>query len=143
MLKPQGWYNALDSPTGLTANNMDTEGEGHEGFQALSSNQQTSVELMKAEQSNYMDGKRHVPRFTPKNRRIPLKQVIGSWCAHWNPDVLQFSQFVLEWCECSWKIDPQKCQSENVPVSSKAQPLCLLRVDDENERQQNYRSLPD
>ena len=42
--------------------------------------------------------------------------MIGTWCADWNPDVLQFSQFVLEWCECSWKIDPRKCQSENVPM---------------------------
>ena len=68
--------------------------------------------------------------------------MIGTWCADWNPDVLQFSQFVLEWCECSWKIDPRKCQSENVPVPSKTQPQRLPRADDENERQQNYSGLP-
>ena len=65
VLKTHGWYNALDLPTELTANNTNTEGEGHEAFQALSSNQQASVKLMKAEQSNYTDGKRHVLRFTP------------------------------------------------------------------------------
>ena len=53
VLKPQGWYNALDFPRELTANNTNTEGEGHEAFQALSSNQQTSVKVMKAEQSKY------------------------------------------------------------------------------------------
>ena len=67
VLKPQGWYNALDFPAGLTANNTNTEGEGHEAFQALSSNQQASLKLMKAEQSNYTDGKRHMLRFTPHN----------------------------------------------------------------------------
>ena len=65
VLKPHGWYNALDLPTELTANNTNTEGEGHEAFQPLSSNQQASVKLMKAEQSSYTDGKRHVLRFTP------------------------------------------------------------------------------
>ncbi|XP_020602810.1 uncharacterized protein LOC110041826 [Orbicella faveolata] len=57
VLKPQGWYNALDFPAQLTVNNRNTEGDGHEVFQALSSNQQASVQLMKAEQGNYMDGK--------------------------------------------------------------------------------------
>ena len=65
VLKPQGWYNALDFPAQLTANNTDTEGDGHAGFQALSPNQQASVKLMKAEQDNYTGGKRHVLRFTP------------------------------------------------------------------------------
>ena len=57
VLKPQGWYIALDFPTQMTVNNTNTEGEGHEAFQALSSNQQASVKLVKAEQSNYTDGK--------------------------------------------------------------------------------------
>ena len=47
VLKPQGWYNALDFPTQMTVNNTDTDLEGHEAFQALSSNQQASVKLMK------------------------------------------------------------------------------------------------
>ena len=143
VLKPQGWYNALDLPTELTANNTNTEGEGHEAFQALSSNQQASVKLMKAEQSNYTDEKRHVLKFTPHIEVFPFEQIIGTRCANWNPDVLQFSQFVLEWCECSWKVDARKCQSKNVPVSSKAQPQRLPRADDENERQQKYSGLPD
>ena len=65
VLKPQGWYNALDFPAQLTVHNTNTEGDGHEAFQALPSNQQASVQLMKAEQGNYTDGKRHVLRFTP------------------------------------------------------------------------------
>ena len=65
------------------------------------------------------------------HRGVPLKQIAGTWCADWNPDVLQFSQFVLEWCERSWKIDTLRGESENVSVSSKAQPQCLPRGDDE------------
>ena len=76
VLKPQGWYNALDFPTELTENNTNTEGEGHEAFQALSSNQQTSVKLMKAEQSNYTDGKRHVLRFTPHIEVFHLNKLL-------------------------------------------------------------------
>ena len=57
MRKPQGWYNVLDVPTQLTANITNMEGEGHEAFQALSSNQQTSMKLVKAEQGNYTDAK--------------------------------------------------------------------------------------
>ena len=76
MLKPQGWYSALEFPAGLTANNTNTEGEGHEAFQALSSNQQASVKLMKAEQSNYTDGKRHVLRFTPHIEVFHLNKLL-------------------------------------------------------------------
>ena len=76
VLKPQGWYNALDLPTELTANNTNTEGDGHEAFQALSSNQQASVKLMKAEQSNYTDGKRHVLRFTPHIEVFHLNKLL-------------------------------------------------------------------
>ena len=57
VLKLQDWYNALDFPMPLTACNTNTEGDGHDAFQALSSNQQASVQLMKAEQGNYTDGK--------------------------------------------------------------------------------------
>jgi len=42
VLKPQGWYNALDFPAKLTVHNTNTEGDGHEAFQALPSNQQAS-----------------------------------------------------------------------------------------------------
>ena len=76
VLKTHGWYNALDLPTELTANNTNTEGEGHEAFQALSSNQQASVKLMKAEQSNYTDGKRHVLRFTPHIEVFHLNKLL-------------------------------------------------------------------
>ena len=76
VLKPQGWYNALDFPAQLTANNTNTEGDGHEAFQALSSNQQASVKLMKAEQDNYTDGKRHVLRFTPHIEVFHLNKLL-------------------------------------------------------------------
>ena len=56
-------------------NNTDT-GEGHEAFQALSSNQQASSKLMKAEQSNYTDGKRHMLRFTPHNEVFHLNKLL-------------------------------------------------------------------
>ena len=50
-MKPQGWYNAIDFPATLMANNTNTDdnaGAGHVDFQALSANQQASVKLMKA-----------------------------------------------------------------------------------------------
>ena len=76
MLKPQGWYNALDFPMQMIVNNTNIEGEGHEAFQALSSYQQASVKLMKAEQSNYTDGKRHVLSFTPHIEVFHLNKLL-------------------------------------------------------------------
>lgn len=76
VLKPQGWYNALDFPPELTANNTNTEDDGHEAFNALSSNQQASVKLMKAEQNNYTTGKRHVLRFTPHIEVFHLNKLL-------------------------------------------------------------------
>ena len=58
---------------------------GAEAFQALSSNQRASVKLMKAEQSNYTDGKGHVLRFTPHIEVFHLNILLVP-----NPDVLQF-----------------------------------------------------
>ena len=49
---------------------------GAEAFQALSSNQQASVKLMKTEQSNYTDGKRHVLRFTPHIEVFHLNKLL-------------------------------------------------------------------
>ena len=77
------------------------------------------------------------------HRGVPLEQIIGTWCADWNSDVLQFSQYLLEWYKCSWKIEARRYQSKNVPVPSKAQPYRLLRANDKNERQQKYSGLPD
>ena len=68
VLKPQGWYNGIDLPATLTANNVDTAtnaGAGHNDFQRLSANQQANLKLMKEEQANYKEGKTHVLRFTP------------------------------------------------------------------------------
>jgi len=76
VLKPQVWYNALDFPAQLTVNNTNTEGDGHEAFQALSSNQQASVQLMKAEQGNYTDGKQHMLRFTPHIEVLHLNKLL-------------------------------------------------------------------
>ena len=76
VLKPQGWYNALDFPAQLTVHNTNKEGDGHEAFQALSSNQQASGQLMKAEQGNYTDGKRHVLRFTPHVEVFHLNKLL-------------------------------------------------------------------
>ena len=44
VLKPQGWFNAVNSPMQMTVNNTNTEGDGHEAFQALPSNQQAFSE---------------------------------------------------------------------------------------------------
>ena len=68
VLKPQVWYNEIDLPATLTANNVDmaaNAGAGHNDFQRLPVNQQASVQLMKEEQANYTEGKTHVLRFRP------------------------------------------------------------------------------
>ena len=98
---------------------------------------------MKAEQSNYTDGKRHVPRFTPHievfhlNKLLVLAVQIGIQMYFNSPN------FFLNGVNVAGKVDARKCQSKNVPVSSKAQPQRLPRADDENERQQKSSGLPD
>ena len=141
MLKSQGWYNALDFPTQLTANNTNTEGDGHEAFQALSSNQQASVKLMKAEQDNYTDGKRHVLRFTPHIEVFHLNKLLVPGVQIGIQMYFNSPNLFLNGVNVAGRLT-RKCQSKNVPVSSKAQPQRLPRVDDENERQQKYSCLP-
>ncbi len=68
ILKPQGWYNAIDFPATWTDNNTDTaanDGQGHAIYQALSANHKEALAVLKTEQANYTGGKRHVLRFTP------------------------------------------------------------------------------
>ena len=79
VLKPQGWYNGIDLPATLTANNADTAanaGAGHNDFQRMSTNQQANVKLMKEEQANYTEGKTHVLRFRPHIEVFHLNKLL-------------------------------------------------------------------
>ena len=79
VLKPQGWYNGIDLPATLMANNVDTvanAGAGHNDFQRLSTNQQANVKLMKEEQANYTEGKTHVLRFRPHIEVFHLNKLL-------------------------------------------------------------------
>ena len=78
-LKPQGWYNGIDLPATLMANNVDTAanaGAGHNDFQRLSTNQQANVKLMKEEKANYTEGKTHVLRFRPHIEVFHLNKLL-------------------------------------------------------------------
>lgn len=79
VLKPQGWYNAIDFPALLSetnTNKTDNNGAGHADFTAFSTNQQAPVKLMKAEQAKYTGGKTHVLRFTPRNDVFHLNKFL-------------------------------------------------------------------
>ena len=68
VLRPQGWFNALDFPDEWTANNTDTTsngGAGHNDYQALSANHKAALTLSKAKTALYVGGARHSLVFQP------------------------------------------------------------------------------
>ena len=68
VLRPQGWFNALDFPPQWTANNTDTTsnaGAGHLDYQGLSANHKAALALSKAETAQYIGGARHSLVFQP------------------------------------------------------------------------------
>ena len=68
VLRPQGWFNAVDFPPEWTANNTDTTsngGAGHNDYQALSANQKSALAQSKAETAYYLGGARHSLVFQP------------------------------------------------------------------------------
>ena len=59
VLRPAGWFNAIDSPTEWTANNTDTtsnSGAGHNDYQNLSANHKAMLTAMTAETAEYDGG---------------------------------------------------------------------------------------
>ena len=68
VLRPQGWFNALDFPPQWTANNTDTTangGAGHAKYQALSANHKPALAQSKTETAYYYGGARHSLVFQP------------------------------------------------------------------------------
>ena len=68
VLRPQGWFNALDFPPEWTANNTDTAangGAGHADYQALSVNHKSALAQSKTETAHYYGGARHSLVFQP------------------------------------------------------------------------------
>jgi len=59
VLRPAGWFNAIDSPAEWTANNTDTtsnSGAGHNDYQNLSANHKAMLTAMTAETAEYDGG---------------------------------------------------------------------------------------
>ena len=76
VLKPQGWYNNIDFPAEWTDDNTNTEGDGHEDWQALSSNHKEALATLIAEQASYTNGKAHVLRFRPLIEVFQLSKLL-------------------------------------------------------------------
>lgn len=76
VLKPQGWYNNIDFPAEWTDDNTNTEGDGHEDWQALSSNHKEALATLIAEQASYTNGKAHVLRFRPHIEVFQLSKLL-------------------------------------------------------------------
>ena len=64
VLRPQGWFNALDFPPQWTANNTDSAGP-HAEYNALSANHKSALALSKAETAHYVGGARRSLVFQP------------------------------------------------------------------------------
>ena len=118
----------------FTANNTNMEVEGNEAFQALSSNHQSLVKLMKAEQGNYTDGKRHMLRFTTHNEVFYLNTFLVPGVQMGIQMYFNSPNLFLNGVN-----EARTLMHEEVEVrmylSSKAQPQRLPRIDDENECQ--------
>ena len=68
VLKPRGWFNALDFPPEWTNNNTDTtsnNGAGHADYQALSANHKSALAQSKTETAYHYGGARHSLVFQP------------------------------------------------------------------------------
>ncbi|XP_078364067.1 uncharacterized protein F54H12.2-like [Oculina patagonica] len=79
ILKPQGWYQAIDFPEQWTANNIDTTsntGAGHTDYQALTANHKSALALAKAEKANYVEGKEHCLIFQPHHEAFQMGKVL-------------------------------------------------------------------
>ena len=79
VLKPQGWYSALDFPATFTANNTTVDLDGgnpHAHYTALPQNHKDSILLMKKEQDHYTGNKRHVLRFKPHIEVFHLNKLL-------------------------------------------------------------------
>ena len=64
VLRPQGWFNALDFPPQWTANNTDST-TPHAEYNTLSANHKSALAQAKAETTHYVGGARHSLVFQP------------------------------------------------------------------------------
>jgi len=67
VLKPVGWYNAIDSPPEWTNNNTDSTsgGGGHNDYKALTANHKAALAAMEEETAHYAGGKTRALVFRP------------------------------------------------------------------------------
>lgn len=75
VLKPQGWYNAIDPNETWTANKLDSSAP-HANYTALSATQKESVLAMKAEVVKYVGGATHILRFKPHLEVFHLNKLL-------------------------------------------------------------------
>lgn len=79
ILKPQGWYQAIDFPARWTAENIDTtsnSGAGHLAYQNLTANHKSALSLAKAEKGNYLGGREHTMIFQPHHEAFQIGKVL-------------------------------------------------------------------
>ena len=62
VLKPQGWFNAIDLPDALTANRLD---QTHNNFGAFSEEYQHVVKTIQSENAKHAGGKARIFCFVP------------------------------------------------------------------------------
>lgn len=75
ILKPQGWYNGIDCPAELTANNVDSA-TPHGHYTALPATQKETVLAMQQEILRHTGGKTAIMRFKPNLEVFHLNKAI-------------------------------------------------------------------
>ena len=77
ILKPQGWYNAIDMPDTLTANQLD---KTHADFAAMSEEYQHVVKTLDLENAKHAGGKSCVLCFVPNIEVFHLNKLLSPKC---------------------------------------------------------------
>ena len=73
ILKPQGWFNAIDVPDALTANQLDMD---HDDHKAMTTNYQDYVKFIKAENAKHAGGKARVLCMVPHIEVFHLSKLL-------------------------------------------------------------------
>lgn len=75
ILKPQGWYNGIDCPAIITAENIDSA-TPHAHYTALSATQKETVQAMKDVTADYAGGHTAILRFRPTLEVFNLSKLL-------------------------------------------------------------------
>ena len=73
ILKPQGWFNAIDAPDALTANQLNL---GHDDHKAMTTNYQDYVKFIRAENAKHAAGKARVLYLVPHIEVFHLSKLL-------------------------------------------------------------------